>query len=148
MYVYMMICRFLINVVNSNFIRYSSTMILCQVLEYYDLISLLIVKKLLSNWKSDAFSFSARIRWLRPSEKQRFRILIFKAVKPIQICPVTNWVTPENSVTIFFIKIVRTVVFIFFVIFTTFRPMCPSTFFWCFMSNSGAYTELRTGPSI
>ena len=33
-------------------------------------------------------------------------------------------------------------------ILTTFRPICPSAFFRSFMSNSGAYTELRTEPFI
>ena len=31
----------------------------------------------------------------------------------------------------------RTIVFIFIVMFTTFRPVCPSVFFRCFMSNCG-----------
>ena len=44
---------------------------------------------------------------------------------------------------IFIIKGFRTIVFIFIVISTTFRPICPPTFFRC-LSNSGTYTELRT----
>ena len=38
--------------------------------------------------------------------------------------------------------------FIFIAIFTTFQPVRPSTFFKCFLSNSGAYTELQTEPFI
>ena len=37
---------------------------------------------------------------------------------------------------IFIIKGIRTIVFIFIVISTTFRPICPPTFFRC-LSNSG-----------
>ena len=45
---------------------------------------------------------------------------------------------------IFFIsKDFRTIVFIFNVIFTTFRQVSPLAFFRC-LSNSGTYTELRT----
>ena len=40
------------------------------------------------------------------------------------------------------------VVFIFIIIFTTFRPMCRLAFFTCFLSNSGTYTELRTTSFI
>ena len=36
----------------------------------------------------------------------------------------------------------------FIVIFTMFWLMRPSAFFRCFMSNSGAYTELQTEPFI
>ena len=41
----------------------------------------------------------------------------------------------------FMVQVFQTIVFIFVVIFTTFRPMCPPAF-RC-LSNSGAYTELR-----
>ena len=44
---------------------------------------------------------------------------------------------------IFIIKVFRTIVFIFIVISTTLRPICPPAFFWC-LSNSGTFTELRT----
>ena len=48
---------------------------------------------------------------------------------------------------IFIIKDFRTTVFIFIVISTTFRPICPSAFFkW--LSNSATYTELRTTSFI
>ena len=40
-----------------------------------------------------------------------------------------------------------TIVFIFIVISTTFRPICPPTFFRC-LSNLGAFTELRTTSFI
>ena len=36
----------------------------------------------------------------------------------------------------------------FIVIFTTFRPICHPAFFRCFLSNSGAYTELLTTSFI
>ena len=48
---------------------------------------------------------------------------------------------------IFIIKGFRTIVFIFIVISTTFRPICPPAFFrrlW----NSGTFTELRTTSFI
>ena len=48
---------------------------------------------------------------------------------------------------IFIIKGFRTIVFIFIVISTTFRPICPPAFFRC-LSNSGTYTELRTTSVI
>ena len=48
---------------------------------------------------------------------------------------------------IFIIKAFRTIVFIFIVIFKTFRPICPPAFFGC-LSNSGTYTELRTTSFI
>ena len=47
----------------------------------------------------------------------------------------------------FSIKGFRTFVFIFIVISTTFRPICPPGFFGC-LSNSGTYTELRTTSFI
>ena len=40
---------------------------------------------------------------------------------------------------LFIIQGVRTIVFIFIVICTTFQPMCPPAFFMCFLSNSKAY---------
>ena len=40
-----------------------------------------------------------------------------------------------------------TIVFIFIVISTTFRPICPPAFFRC-LSNSGTFTELRTTSFI
>ena len=48
---------------------------------------------------------------------------------------------------IFIIKGFRTIVFIFIVISTTFRPICPLAFFRC-LSNSGTYAELRTTSFI
>ena len=53
----------------------------------------------------------------------------------------------RRSLIIFMIESFRTIVFIFFVISTTFRPICPSAFFRC-LSNSGTYTELRTTSFI
>ena len=43
---------------------------------------------------------------------------------------------------IFIVKGFRTIAFIFIVISTTFRPICPPTFFRC-LPNSGPNTELR-----
>ena len=48
---------------------------------------------------------------------------------------------------ILIIKGFRTIVFIFIVISTTFRPICPPVFFRC-LSNSGTFTELRTTSFI
>ena len=48
---------------------------------------------------------------------------------------------------VFIIKSFQTIVFIFNVIFTQFRPICPPAFFRC-LSNSGTYTELRTTSFI
>ena len=48
---------------------------------------------------------------------------------------------------IFIIKGFRTIVFIFIVISTTFRSICPPAFFRCF-SNSGIFTDLRTTSFI
>ena len=48
---------------------------------------------------------------------------------------------------IFIIMGFRTIVFIFIVISTTFRSICPPAFFWC-LSNSGTFTELRTTSFI
>ena len=45
------------------------------------------------------------------------------------------------------IKVFWTIVFIFIVFFTTFRPIYPPAFFKC-LSNSGNYTELRTTSFI
>ena len=50
-------------------------------------------------------------------------------------------------VHIFIIKGFQTIVFIFIVISTTFRPVCPPAFFRC-LSNSGTFTELRTTSFI
>ena len=44
---------------------------------------------------------------------------------------------------VFIIKSFWTIVFVFIVISTTFRLLCPLAFFRC-LSNSGTYTELRT----
>ena len=41
------------------------------------------------------------------------------------------------------IKDFRTIVFIFIIISTTFRPICPPAFFRC-LPNSGTFTELQT----
>ena len=48
---------------------------------------------------------------------------------------------------IFIIKDFQTIVFIFIVISTTFRSICPLAFFRC-LSNSGTFTELRTTSFI
>ena len=51
------------------------------------------------------------------------------------------------SLLIFIIKGFRTIVFIFIVISTTFRPICPPAFFRCLL-NSGTFTELWTTSFI
>ena len=48
---------------------------------------------------------------------------------------------------IFIIKGFQTIVFIFIVISSTFRPICPPAFFRC-LSNSVSFTELRTTSFI
>ena len=48
---------------------------------------------------------------------------------------------------IIIIKVFRTIVFIFIVISTTFRSICPPVFFRC-LSNSGTFTEFRTTSFI
>ena len=48
---------------------------------------------------------------------------------------------------LYIIKGFRTIVFIFIVISTTFRPRCPPAFFRC-LSNSGTCTELQTTSFI
>ena len=48
---------------------------------------------------------------------------------------------------IFIIKGFQTIVFIFIVISTTFRPICPPAFFRC-LSNSVTFTEHRTKSFI
>ena len=53
----------------------------------------------------------------------------------------------DEACWFFIIKGFRTIVFIFIVISTTFRPICPPAFFRC-LSNSGTFTELRTTSFI
>ena len=53
----------------------------------------------------------------------------------------------RRSLLIFIIKGFRTIVFIFIVISTTFRPICPLAFFGC-LSNSGTFTEIWTTSFI
>ena len=48
---------------------------------------------------------------------------------------------------IFILKVFRTIVFIFIVIFTTFWPICPPAFFRC-LSNSGTFKVLQTTSFI
>ena len=47
----------------------------------------------------------------------------------------------------FIIKGFRTIVFVFIVISTPFRPICLPAFFRC-LSNSGTFTEIRTSSFI
>ena len=53
----------------------------------------------------------------------------------------------RRSLMIFIIKGFRTIVFIFIVISTTFRPISPPAFFRC-LSNSGTFMVLRTTSFI
>ena len=50
------------------------------------------------------------------------------------------------SLIIVITKNIRTIDCIFIVILTTFRSICPSAFFRCFMTNSRVHTEPRTEP--
>ena len=59
----------------------------------------------------------------------------------IRVCVLTKFL--RQNLMIFIIKGFRTVVFIFMVISTTFRTICPPAFFRC-LSNWGTLTELRT----
>ena len=58
-----------------------------------------------------------------------------------------NVIAECDTKRIFIIKGFQTIVFIFVVISTTFRPICPPAFFRC-LSNSGTYTELQTTSFI
>ena len=53
----------------------------------------------------------------------------------------------KNISDFFIIKGFRTIFFIFIVIFTMFRPICPPAFFRC-LSNSGTFTKLQTTAFI
>ena len=53
----------------------------------------------------------------------------------------------DKTLRIYIIKGFRTIVFIFIVISTTFRLICPPAFFKC-LSNSGTFMELRTTSFI
>ena len=53
----------------------------------------------------------------------------------------------KRSLSIFIIKVFGTIVFIFIVISTMFRPICPPAFFR-YLSNSGTFTELQTTSFI
>ena len=53
----------------------------------------------------------------------------------------------RRGLMIFILKGFPITVFIFIVISTTFRPICPPVVFWC-LSNSGTFTELRTTSFI
>ena len=52
-----------------------------------------------------------------------------------------------NMQNLFILKGFRTIVFIFFVISTTFQPIYPPAFFRC-LSNTGTYTGLQTTSFI
>ena len=53
----------------------------------------------------------------------------------------------RQGLLFFIIKVFWTIVFIFIVISTTFRPICPPVFFRC-LSNSWTFTEIRTTSFI
>ena len=63
---------------------------------------------------------------------------------PESICWLSKFL--KRSLMIFIIKGFRTIVFIFIVISTTFRPICPPAF-RC-LSNSGAFKELQSTSFI
>ena len=60
---------------------------------------------------------------------------------------VGGWINILHSEKSFIIKVFWTIVFIFIVISTTLRPICPPAFFRC-LSNSGTFTEIRTTSFI
>ena len=62
-------------------------------------------------------------------------------------CYQYNLIMRMMMMIIFIIKCFRTIIFIFIVISTTFRPICPQAFFRCLL-NSGINTELRTTSFI
>ena len=75
--------------------------------------------------------------WLKPLLELNCNLnLSYHAVK-----------TNKIQKLIFSIKGFRTIVFVFIVISTTFRLICPPAFFRC-LSNSGTYTELLTTSFI
>ena len=74
----------------------------------------------------------------RPCEGVHWRSSFMTSSLLLQQCPTHL----HLIITIF-----RTIVFIFIVISTTFRPICPPAFFRC-LSNSGTFTELRTTSFI
>ena len=67
-------------------------------------------------------------------------------VSPVRIIHILSKFL-RRCLKIFIIKGFRTIVLIFIIISTTFRPICPLAFFRC-LSNSGTYTELRTTSFI
>ena len=61
-------------------------------------------------------------------------------------CILINSVRKHAKVSLS-LRVFWTIVFIFIVISTTFRPICPPAFFRC-LSNSGTFTELQTTSFI
>ena len=57
------------------------------------------------------------------------------------------WSTGEYRIYFSFIKGFRTIFFVFIVFSSTFRLICPPSFFRC-LSNLGTFTELRTTSFI
>ena len=75
-------------------------------------------------------------------------IIITPRAPPISIIIISTQLYIFKYFDLFFIvKGFRTIVFIFIVISTTFRSICPPAFFRC-LSNSGTFTELRTTSFI
>ena len=57
------------------------------------------------------------------------------------------WCFEEHLVWFLSLRVFRTIIFIFIVISTMFRPICPPAFFRCLL-NSGTFTELWTTSFI
>ena len=73
--------------------------------------------------------------------------LLYILTKILESLKSKLWLVFKLCLTVYIIKGFRTTVFIFIVISTTFRSICPPTFFRC-LSTSWTYTELRTTSFI
>ena len=78
----------------------------------------------------------------RKMKRNENNIYLYKITSRIKLCKFLR-----RSLMIFIIKGFRTIFFIFIVISTTFRPICPPAFFR-YLSNSGTFSELRTTSFI
>ena len=75
---------------------------------------------------------------------KRFSLLLVIFKEKLEII---FWIQRKFDGVFFIIKGFRTIVFIFIVISTMFRSICPPAFFRC-LSNPGTFTELRTTSFI
>ena len=65
-------------------------------------------------------------------------------VQSVYSSALVDWI---RLICIFIIKGFRTIVFVFIIISTTFRPRCPPAFFMC-LSNSGTFTGVASSDSV